>query len=139
MPKFSKESLRKLNTCHPDIIKVMNEAIKYYDFKVIYGHRTKEEQFEIFREGRDLIGGVWTVTDKSKVKTSLDGKMKVSYHNYYPSKAIDIAPYPIDWNDVKRFDEMGEIVMREAKKLGIKLTWGKNFKSLVDRPHFEVS
>lgn len=138
MPKFGKRSLDRLNTCHPDIIKVMNEVIKRIDITVLFGHRTKEEQFELFRQGRDLIGGAWTITDKKKVVTNLDGKIKLSQHNYTPSRAIDIAPYPIDFKDLKRFDEMGEIVLEEAEKLGVKLTWGKNFKKLVDRPHFQI-
>ena len=138
MPKFGQRSLDRLNTCHPDIIKVMNEVIKRVDVTVLFGHRTKEEQFELFRQGRDLVGGVWKVTDKSKVVTNLDGKTKMSEHNHKPSRAIDIAPYPIDWKDIDRFKEVANIVKEEADKLGIKLIWGGDWKSMKDYPHFQI-
>ena len=135
MPKFGKRSIERLDTCHPDIVKVMMMAIKRFDFTVLYGHRTKEEQFELFRQGRDLVAGKWVKTGKTV--TNLDGKNKVSEHNYKPSRAIDIAPYPIDWNDIGRFKEMAKIVLEEAEKLGIKLTWGGNW-TMRDYPHFEI-
>lgn len=146
MPKFGKQSLSRLATCHPDIQKVMNEAIKYYDFTVIYGHRTKEEQFELFRQGRSLVGGWWKVTEPKKVVTNFDGSAKLSKHNYKPSKAIDIAPYPIDWKNLQRFKDLKEIVIREADKLGIDLIWGADWDmdgdiaehKLQDYPHFEL-
>ena len=137
MPKFGKRSLDRLNTCHPDIIKVMNEVIKRIDITILYGHRTREEQFELYRQGRELVGGVWKVTDKSKVVTNLDGKLKISEHNYKPSRAIDIAPYPIDWKDINRFKEVAKIVKEEADKLGIKITWGGDWK-MRDYPHFQI-
>ena len=43
MPKFSKASLSKLESCHKDIQSVMNEAIKHMDFVVLAGYRTPNE------------------------------------------------------------------------------------------------
>lgn len=37
MLKFGKQSLDRLATCHTDLQKVMNEAIKHYDFTILYG------------------------------------------------------------------------------------------------------
>lgn len=146
MPKFGKGSLNKLATCDDRLQKVMNEVIKYMDITVIYGHRTKEEQFELFRQGRALVGGWWAVTEPKKVVTNIDGSVKKSKHNYKPSKAIDIAPYPVDWKKLDRFKAMKEIVIREADKLGIELIWGADWDmdgdiaehKLQDYPHFEL-
>lgn len=141
MPKFGKKSLERLNTCHPDIVKVMNEVIKRIDITVLFGHRSKEEQFELYRQGRDLVGSEWKVTDKSKVVTNLDGKNKISEHNYRPSRAIDIAPYKnggIDWKDINRFKEVAKIVKEEADKLGVKITWGGDWKHFSDFPHYQI-
>lgn len=135
MPKFGKLSRGRLATCHSDIQKVMNEAIKHYDFTILYGHRTREEQFELYRQGRDLVGGVWTKTGNTV--TNLDGKSKLSEHNYSPSRAIDIAPYPIDWNNITRFIEMAAVVKKCAKDLGITLTYGGDWK-MRDYPHFQI-
>lgn len=135
MPKFGKGSLTKLSTCDSRIQKVMNEAIKHYDFTVLYGYRTPEEQFELYKQGRQLQNGKWIKVGKTV--TELDGKIKKSNHNSNPSKAIDIAPYPIDWNNIKRFEELATVVKRCAKELGIEITWGGDWK-MKDYPHYEV-
>ena len=144
MAKFGQNSLDKLATCHPDIQKVMHEAIKHYDFTVLYGHRTAAEQLSLYKQGRKLVDGKWvrigkTVTDK-------DGTVKKSKHNYSPSVAIDIAPYPINWNNLTRFKELKEVVFKAAEKVGVKLVWGADWDgdgdiaehSLQDYPHYEL-
>ena len=136
MPNFGQKSKDKLSTCHPDIQKVLNEAIKRYDFTVLYGNRTIEEQFELFKKGRTLKDGQWVKTGSTV--TNLDGKTKKSMHNYSPSLAVDIAPYPIDWDNLERFKEMAKVVLQCAKELGIELTWGGSWKSFPDFPHFQL-
>jgi len=135
MYKFGRKSLEKLFTCHEDLQKIMNEVIKHMDIVILYGHRTTKEQFELFRQGRDLVGGEWVKTGKTV--TNLDGKSKLSEHNYLPSRAIDIAPYPIDWNNIERFKELAVIVKREAKKLDIDIIWGGDWK-MRDFPHYQI-
>jgi len=135
MATFGKDSLDKLDTCHPDIQKVMKEAIKQFDFKVIYGTRSVTEQMKLYKIGRKLVGGKWVVVGKTV--TNLDGVNKKSNHNYSPSKAIDIAPYPIDWNDIDGFKKMAQIVKNTAMSLGVQLQWGGDWK-MRDYPHFEV-
>jgi peptidoglycan LD-endopeptidase CwlK len=135
MPKFGKLSLDRLATCDERIQKVMNEAIKHYDFTVLYGYRTPAEQFELFKQGRTLTNGVWKVTGKTV--TQLDGKTKMSNHNSNPSKAIDIAPFPIDWNNIQRFLDMAKVVKEAAKTVGVEITYGGDWK-MKDYPHFEV-
>ncbi len=135
MPKFGKLSLERLATCDERIQKVMNEAIKHYDFTVLYGYRTPAEQFELFKQGRTLVGKEWKVTGKTV--TQLDGKTKMSNHNSNPSKAIDIAPFPIDWNNIQRFLDMAKVVKEAAKTVGVEITYGGDWK-MKDYPHFEV-
>ncbi len=135
MPKFGKQSLDRLATCDERIQKVMNEAIKHIDFTILYGYRTPAEQFELFKQGRTLVGKEWKVTGKTV--TNLDGKTKMSNHNSNPSKAIDIAPYPIDWNNIQRFLDMAKVVKEAAKTVGVEITYGGDWK-MKDYPHFEV-
>ena len=89
MPKFGKQSLDRLATCDERIQKVMNEAIKHYDFTVLYGYRTPAEQFELFKQGRTLVGKEWKVTGKTV--TQLDGKTKMSNHNSFRRITIVIT------------------------------------------------
>ncbi len=135
MPKFGKQSLDRLATCDERIQKVMNEAIKHIDFTILFGYRTPAEQFELFKQGRTLVGKEWKVTGKTV--TQLDGKTKMSNHNSNPSKAIDIAPYPIDWNNIQRFLDMAKVVKEAAKTVGVEITYGGDWK-MKDYPHFEV-
>lgn len=136
MPSFSVKSKSILATCHPDIQKVMHLAITRTDFTVLYGTRTEVEQFELFKVGRKLDKGAWTIV--GKVVTNLDGKIKKSKHNHSPSLAVDIAPYPINWNDISRFKKLAVIVKQCADELGIKITWGGDWKRFIDYPHYEI-
>lgn len=145
MPLFSKKSLDKLNTCHPKIQLVIKEAIKVTDFTVLYGTRSVEEQFELFKQGRELQSdGTWKKIGSTV--TELDGRIKKSKHNYSPSMAVDIAPYPIDWNNIQRFKDLAKIVLHCAKNLNIKIIWGADWDmdgnieehKFKDFPHFEL-
>lgn len=136
MPSFSQKSLDKLHTCHPDIIRVMEIAIKHYDFTILYGTRSMEEQFSLFKQGRKLQNGKWVKIGATV--TNIDGVTKLSMHNHNPSLAVDCAPYPIDWNDLKRFKDMAEVIKQAAVTVGVSLQWGGDWIKFVDYPHFEI-
>ena len=138
MFKFSKRSLNNLATVDEKLQLLFNEVIKEFDCTVIHGHRTPEEQFELFKKGRERVDGWWTITDKSKVVTNLDGKTKKSRHNYLPSKAVDVVPYPLDWNDIDSFKQLASVVKRKALELGIDVEWGGDWKSFKDYPHWQI-
>ena len=144
MAVLSQKSKDKLSTCHPDIQKVILEAVKQFDFTVLYGTRTVDEQFELYKQGRTLSNGVWVKTGRTV--TELDGKVKKSKHNSTPSLAVDLAPYPIDWNNIQRFKDMAKVVLACAKNLGVDLVWGADWDSdgdieehkFKDYPHFQL-
>ena len=120
MPSFSKQSRDKLQKLHPDLVKILAEAIKYIDFTVLCTYRGREEQDKAYKEG------------KSKAKYGQ------SPHNCNPALAVDVAPYPIDWEDKKRFEELARMLQYCADREEIQITWGGNF-SFVDMPHFELT
>ena len=129
MYKFSSKSKAKLNTCHPDIVKICNELIKMMDVTVLEGVRTKEQQEEYVRTG------------KSKTLNSKHLKQADGY-----SHAVDLAPYPIDWNDGQRFAYMQGMIRGIAQQLGIKVRSGIDWDvdgetkdhTFFDGPHFEI-
>jgi peptidoglycan L-alanyl-D-glutamate endopeptidase CwlK len=143
MPTFGKTSLDRLLTCHKDLQTVLNEVIKDFDFAVISGERTIEEQQKLFAQGR---------TTKGPVVTWVDGVNKKSNHNYSPSRAVDIAPSPIDWNDRERFIYLAGHIMSTADrlfregKIEHKIRWGGDWNNndrtkdekQTDLPHFEI-
>lgn len=62
-----------------------------------------------------------------------------SAHNFNPSLAIDVAPFPIDWNDLERFDVMARCMKDAAAKAGVAITWGGDWPHFKDYPHFELT
>lgn len=118
---LSKTSRQKLNTCHSDLIKLIEAVAETEKCAVICGFRGRHEQEKAYMAG------------KSKAKW---GQSK---HNFKPSHAVDVVPLPLDWNDIPAFEKLGEKIMAKAKELGIKVKWGKYFKGLVDYPHFELA
>lgn len=136
MANFGSKSKERLMTCESDIQRVLELAIQKYDFVVLCGVRTPQEQFELFKQGRKLVNGKWEKIGSTV--TNIDGKTTKSMHNYIPSKAVDIAPYPIDWNNLDRFKDMAKVVLACAKELGVSLEWGGNWVSFKDFPHFQL-
>lgn len=128
MNSFSPKSQERLSTCHPDLQRLFNEVIKHYDCTVTCGHRGKEEQDEAVRTGQSKLA--WPY----------------SKHNSLPSKAIDVVPFPIDWQDKGRFLHFAGFVLATAKQLNIEIRCGVDFNedlnfkndSFFDAPHFEL-
>lgn len=126
MPKFSLRSKEQLTTCHPDIRAVCNELILYTDFSVTCGHRGKADQTKAYKEGKSKA--MWPK----------------SAHNSLPSKAVDLVPYPVDWEDIGRFQQLYGafmVVAQQLRERGIiksEFVWGGNWKSIKDFPHFEI-
>jgi peptidoglycan L-alanyl-D-glutamate endopeptidase CwlK len=135
MPKFSQASFSKLSTCHPDLQVLFYEIIKNYDCTILVGYRDEEDQ-------------------EAAVKA---GKSKLHYpfgnHNKNPSMAVDVTPYPIDFNNTKLALWFGGYVMGIAQKLkdegkmSHSVRWGGSWDGtgkmntagmLCDLDHFEL-
>ena len=62
------------------------------------------------------------------------------------SRAVDAAPWPIDWQDTKGFYHFAGFVRGIAAQLGIKIRWGGdwsnnmnlNDQTFFDLVHFEL-
>ena len=143
MASFGKTSMSRLITCERDIQTIFLEVVKEFDCSAISGHRPPEEQFELYKKGRKLVRSEWVVDDKSKIVTYKDGTIKKSKHNFSPSKALDIVPYPIDWNDIDRMKTLYDVVLRVQERLLAEgkiektLTWGGYWKWR-DYPHYQI-
>jgi peptidoglycan L-alanyl-D-glutamate endopeptidase CwlK len=128
MYKFSKRSLGNLSTAHPLLKEVCEIALAegIIDFVVIEGHRDKATQDRYFAEGASKLR--WP---KSK-------------HNRFPSEAVDIVPYPVDFKDIKRFQELAVVIKNAWEKIpddrkdGWMLYNGADWKNFIDRPHWEI-
>ncbi len=127
-------SKAKLVGVHPDLVRVVNRAIATtsQDFLVNEGVRTLARQRELYAKGRTTPGPVVTATMNSR---------------HLSGHAIDLVPYPIDWNDQKKFYKIGRAMLGAAIELGIKIRWGYDWdgdgvlqeRGEYDGPHFELS
>lgn len=123
MPLGNK-SLVQLATCQPELrrfVEAVMEGIEkgecsgVFDLTVICGFRGEHDQNVAFAEGKSKLQ--WP---KSK-------------HNHLPSLAVDMAPYPIDWDDLQAFRNLREYALKVAKRIGVKIrviSW--------DWPHYEL-
>ena len=128
MAHFSQQSLIKLRSTHSDLQRLFLEVVKTFDCTVLCGHRNQTDQNKAFKEG------------KSKLQYPM------SKHNMYPSAAVDVASYPLNWEDTARFYYFAGYVMRVADEMGFQIRWGgdwdkdkkMNDQSFNDLVHFEL-
>lgn len=89
-------------------------------------HRTIEEQQRLYSQGR---------TTKGKIVTWVDGVKTKSKHNFYPSRAIDVAV--IRGGKISWYPEDYRTLGFVCRDLG--LVWGGGWKPpKTDMPHIEL-
>ena len=121
MYSFSQRSKDRLKGVHPDLVKVMQEAIKEspLDFGITEGLRTLERQKELFEAG------------KSQTMNS----------RHLKGFAVDIAVLvdgKITW-EFPKYQIVADHIKKVAKDLGIPIVWGGDWISFKDGPHFELN
>ena len=107
MPKFGKRSKKRLKGVKPKLVNVLNELIKIMDVTIIEGLRTEARQEELVAQG----------------------KSKTKYSKHLEGKAVDLAPYPIDWEDRERFHYMGGMIRGIGQQMGVTIRWGGDWDS----------
>ena len=128
MPKFGRTSRKRLDSCHEDIREVFNEVVKHYDCSIVCGYRGEKEQNQAYDKGNSKV------------------KYPKGRHNKFPSNAVDVAPYPIDWADRDGFILFAGFVLGVASQKGINLRWGGDWdgdfdlsdNQFDDLVHFEL-
>lgn len=132
MAKLGRTSEARLSTCHADLQTLVRAVVRRlpagYDLTVTDGHRGEKAQNVAYALGRS-----------SK-------QWPESLHNHLPSRAVDIAAYPVDYSDVRRQAFLAGFIRAVAADLGICIRWGGDWDSdsltmdqkLQDLPHFEL-
>lgn len=120
MFKFSSRSKERLKGVDEKLVDVIEASLMEspYDFGITEGLRTIEKQKEYVKAGKSQT-------------------MK-SYH--LRGKAVDIVVYKdgkVTW-DLKYYKEVADVIKSVAKSKGVRVTWGGDWKTLVDGPHFQI-
>lgn len=135
---FGTRSEANLQSCDDRLQRVLRRALSYgVDFSVIEGHRPLERQLSLYHQG----------------KSQIDGVNRKGQHNYWPSRAVDVLPYPAEingvnvWSDKQRFCVLAGLIMAAAKEEGVAIRWGGDWdgdgnnadSKFNDLPHFELA
>ena len=111
----------KLKDLHPDLARVIYRAAQDgARFIVIETMRGRAKQNAAFKSGHSkAIFGKWP-------------------HNFAPALAVDIGPtnYP---GVIPDYRKLSILIKAAAIEERVKITWGGDFKSIFDPPHFELS
>jgi len=125
-PEIDERSARNLVGLHPKVQQVAREFLGRckkagFGVRIICGLRTYSEQAELYANGRTLPGKIVTKAGPGQ-----------SMHNF--GLAFDIGIFV----DNKYLPESAQYAAAGAigKELG--LTWGGDFQSIKDEPHFEL-
>lgn len=127
--KLGARSRSNLQGVHPDLVRVVERAIELtkQDFTVVQGLRTPAQQAENVKKGVS-----WT--NRSRHLTG---------------HAVDVVPYPVDWNDLNKFSVIRDAFFQAAHELDIPLRWGGDWngngdyrdeirRGVYDGGHFEL-
>lgn len=118
---LGQRSKDRLTGVHPDLVKVIEEAIKEspLDFSITEGLRTKERQKELFDAGKSQTMNSRHITGKAvDIAVLLDGK--------------------VTW-DFKYYQTAADHIKKTAKDMKIDIVWGGDWQSFKDGPHFELN
>lgn len=136
MPSLSEFSYKHLNTCDIRLIEVVEIVVVQYDVRVLEGRRSWARQAQLLMEEKTTVG-----PGQSKHNPPTENDLE------WKSLAVDLVPYPIDWNDAKRFIYLAGLMLGTAATLGTTLRWGGNWdmdqviiddQNFDDLPHFEI-
>lgn len=125
MNQFTGASATRLAQAHPDLQKVLVEALQHFDFMIVETNRTREDQEKAFATG------------KSRAHYGQ------SPHDFMPALAADCAPLPLDWNNTAAFDALAVVMETASKTVDVAIVWGgcgkDGWERIVDKPHFQLA
>lgn len=111
-------SRQRLSGVHPDLVAVVKRAIQIteQDFTVLEGIRNINRQRELFKAGKS---------------TTMNSR-------HLTGHAVDLAPWPIDWEDLSRFELVADAMKQASEELDVPIIWGGDWRTFYDGPHFEL-
>ena len=158
MSKFmlGARSRKNLIGVHPSLVRVVERAIQLstVDFLVLEGVRSREQCYINWGKGRTATqchaAGVPTKhaqPNMSKVtwlRDPLNSKHCLQRDGF--GHAVDLAPFPVVWDDLSKFDAIARAMLQAASELKIDVRWGADWdqdgkpreRGETDSPHFEI-
>jgi peptidoglycan L-alanyl-D-glutamate endopeptidase CwlK len=127
--ELNKSSLAKLRGVHPDLVRVVTRCArdwkdKTLTFIITCGPRTLEEQKILVRKG----------ASKTMRSRHIPAKNGLSH-------AVDVAAVlngKVRW-DWPLYGKIAAAMKAAAKREGVPVEWGGDWKSFADGPHYQLS
>lgn len=134
---FTPKEIQRLETIHPKLRAVIYEAGQIVDFYIVCGFRDKIDQDLAYEKG----------FSKVRFPNSRHNKSDDPRFGEGTSDAVDLCPFPIDWNDRQKFYKIYNAMISASQKLKIPIRAGADFNQdgnlkndkFVDLPHFELA
>lgn len=132
--QFEARSEEFLRQVHPDLVRVMRAALGAapFAFRITEGVRT------IARQRQLVAKGASKTMNSRHLAHRLDGL----------SRAVDLVPLVDLDNDGKieieelyhwpLYHELAPVIKAEAKRLGVAIVWGGDWRKFKDGPHWEL-
>lgn len=118
---------------------------------VLEGVRTEKRQHQLYGQGRAAAELRAAGIDPSLAKPEMQKVTWTLKSNHFKQPdgyghAVDLVPYPVDWNTLAKFDAIAAAMFKAAEELGVRLRWGADWdqngvrreKGETDSPHFEL-
>ncbi len=124
--RFGTQSLKRQEGVHPILRERAERALSYGVLDLMVplfgGLRTLEDQRGLVAKGA------------SRTLNSLHRKQPTGYGH-----ALDLVPYPVNWEDLFRFALAGTLLFRAAMEdeYDVPLEWG-GYWNFQDYPHFQL-
>jgi len=118
--RLSQKSIDRLSGVHPDLVAVVKRALEIteVDFAVLEGVRSRTRQEQLF---------------KQKATKTMNSR-------HLTGHAVDLGAYvggSVRW-DWPLYYRIADAMKAAAAELEIPLTWGGDWKTFPDGPHFEL-
>lgn len=146
---FGPKSRAKLEGVDPDLVRVLELAISRspIDWMILEGVRTVERQHSLYGQGRTAAQLRAKGVDPRHAKPTMPTVTWTLKSNHFTGKAVDVVPYPVDWDTPAKFDAIAKAIFAAADELGVKVRWGADWdqdgnpreRGESDSPHFELA
>ncbi|AUZ06372.1 putative D-alanyl-D-alanine carboxypeptidase [Vitreoscilla sp. C1] len=118
--QLSERSRERLKGIHPKMVEIIERAMELtdIDFMITEGLRTREQQAKYVKAGR------------SQTMNS----------RHLTGHAVDVAVLidgVLTW-EWKYYEQLSKYFKQAAQELGVKMTWGGDWKTLRDGPHYQI-
>jgi len=118
--KLGQRSRERLQGVHPDLVRVVERAIELtsVDFTVLEGLRTTKRQ-------KTLVAA---------------GASRTMNSRHITGHAVDLGAYvdgQVDWS-WPLYERIAEAMKLAAKELDVVITWGGDWQTFKDGPHYEL-